>query len=60
MVFGPAQAPLARIRGQYRYRFLVKADKFLNVQKTLKEWLNHIKKPNALKVQIDVDPMSFL
>ncbi len=60
VVFGPAQAPIARIRGQYRYRFLIKADKFLNVQKTLESWISHIKKPNSLRVQIDVDPMSFL
>jgi primosomal protein N' (replication factor Y) len=38
-VLGPAPAPLSRLKGQYRYRLLVKADKGVNLQKTLEAWL---------------------
>lgn len=59
-VFGPAPAPMAVIRNQFRYRFLVKAEKNINIQKTISHWLSSLKKPNSIKVQIDVDPQSFL
>lgn len=39
-VLGPAPAPLSRLKGQYRYRLLVKADKGVNLQKTLRLWLS--------------------
>lgn len=58
--YGPAPAPMFRIRGRYRYRLLVHADKNLNIQKAVKEWLALVKVPSALKLQIDIDPQSFL
>lgn len=57
---GPAPAPLARLRGRYRYRLLVNADKAIHVQKTLADWVGSFKIPSTVRVQIDIDPQSFL
>ena len=57
---GPAPAPMARIRGRYRYRLLVRADKALNIQKTIAEWVGAVKVPGNVRVYIDIDPQSFL
>ncbi|MAM35516.1 MAG: primosomal protein N' [Micavibrio sp.] len=60
VTYGPAQAPLYRIRGRYRYRFLVHAEKHLNIQKAISDWRALVKIPSTVKVQIDIDPQSFL
>lgn len=57
---GPAPAPLARLRGKYRYRLLVNADKPVHMQKILADWVNGFKIPSTVRVQIDIDPQSFL
>jgi primosomal protein N' (replication factor Y) len=58
--FGPADAPFYRLRGNYRRRLLVRADKDLNVQKAVAEWTRRVKVPSALRIYIDIDPQSFL
>ena len=40
---GPAPAPFARLRGKFRYRLLVQADKNLNIQKTIEAWVGAVK-----------------
>ena len=57
---GPAPAPLARLRGKYRYRLLVRADRALNIQKTIAEWVGGHKVPSNIRVYVDIDPQSFL
>ena len=57
---GPAPAPMARLRGKYRYRLLVRADKSINLQKTVAAWVNGVKVPSTVRVYIDIDPQSFL
>lgn len=59
-VFGPAPAPIARIRGRYRTRLLVKADKTSALQGALSEWVHKIKVKGDLRIAIDIDPYSFL
>ena len=58
-VFGPAPAPVARIRGRYRVRLLVKADKSVSIQMALTEWTAQFKLPKSLRLSIDIDPQSF-
>jgi primosomal protein N' (replication factor Y) len=58
-VFGPAPAPIARIRGRHRVRLLVKAQKSAPIQAALGEWLAQFKLPNSLRLSIDIDPQSF-
>jgi primosomal protein N' (replication factor Y) len=58
-VFGPAPAPIARIRGRHRVRLLVKADKQAPLQKALAAWVGQFKLPSNLRLSIDIDPQSF-
>ena len=61
MVLGPAEAPLALIRGRYRFRLLVKASREVNLQDYLRAWLARTGKPRgSVRVVVDVDPQSFL
>lgn len=56
---GPTPAPLFLLRGRYRYRFIVVADKNINIQKIIKSWLQAVNAPKSIEVRIDVDPISF-
>jgi primosomal protein N' (replication factor Y) len=56
---GPAPAPFARLRGKYRFRLLVRADKDVNIQKHIGAWLDKIKLPSNVRVQVDIDPQNF-
>ncbi|MCA1776307.1 MAG: primosomal protein N' [Loktanella sp.] len=58
-VFGPAPAPIARIRGRHRVRLLVKADKGVPLQQALTEWVGQFRLPTNLRLAIDIDPQSF-
>lgn len=59
-VFGPAPAPIARVRGRHRVRLLVKAGKGAPLQAALAEWVAQLRVPNTLRMAIDIDPQSFM
>jgi primosomal protein N' (replication factor Y) len=60
-ILGPADAPLSLVRGRHRMRLLVKAPRAFDLSAYLREWLAGApKKHGALKLDIDVDPQSFL
>jgi primosomal protein N' (replication factor Y) len=60
-VLGPAEAPLAVIKGRYRFRLLVKSQRNVDLSEYLREWLAAGPKTKGnLKLEIDVDPQSFL
>jgi primosomal protein N' (replication factor Y) len=59
-VFGPADAPLALVRGLRRKRFLVRADRTVDLQAFLETWRSRMAPPSRIRVTIDVDPYSFL
>jgi primosomal protein N' (replication factor Y) (superfamily II helicase) len=59
-VLGPAPAPLALLRGRHRRRLLLKAPRATHVQSLIAEWLGRVDVPPAIRVQVDVDPYSFL
>jgi len=60
-VLGPAEAPLAVIKGRYRFRLLVKSPRNVDVSAYLREWLAGAPKASgSLKLEVDVDPQSFL
>ncbi len=59
-VYGPAQAPLSRVRGQFRIRFLVRANRQVALQKIIESWLSEAKLPSGVRVVCDIDPYSFL
>ncbi|MDB9698294.1 primosomal protein N' [Planktomarina temperata] len=58
-IFGPAPAPIARIRGRHRVRLLIKAQKHAPIQAALTAWTALFKLPNSLRLSIDIDPQSF-
>lgn len=58
-VFGPAPAPIARIRGRHRVRLLVKAAKGVPLQAALTAWTRQIRLPANVRLSIDIDPQSF-
>ncbi|WP_374655234.1 primosomal protein N' [Dongia sp.] len=59
-VLGPAPAPLALLRGRHRLRFLLKTRRDIASQGVLKAWLRGLKFPGDLRLQIDIDPYSFM
>ncbi len=59
-VLGPAPAPLALLRGRYRYRLLMKTPRETHIQRLLREWLGGVSPRGGLRVQIDIDPYSFM
>jgi primosomal protein N' (replication factor Y) len=59
-VLGPAPAPLAVLRGRHRRRLLLQAERSVNVQSVLREWLTKVKFGGSTRLQVDVDPYSFL
>jgi len=58
-VYGPAPAPIARIRGRHRVRLLVKAAKGAPIQPAIAAWLGQLKAPANLRLAVDIDPQSF-
>jgi primosomal protein N' (replication factor Y) len=60
LVLGPAEAPLALLRGRHRRRLLFKADRRIAVQPLVAEWVARVQVPGIVRVQIDIDPYSFL
>jgi primosomal protein N' (replication factor Y) len=58
-VFGPAPAPIARVRGRHRVRLLVKADKAAPLQRALTQWAGQFRLKGDLRMAIDIDPQSF-
>ena len=58
-VFGPAPAPIARIRGRHRVRLLVKAAKGAPIQQAIARWIAPIRLKGDLRLGVDIDPQSF-
>lgn len=56
---GPADAPMYRLRGKFRRRLLVRADKNIDIQKAITAWLKSVSIASTVRVQIDIDPQSF-
>jgi primosomal protein N' (replication factor Y) len=58
-VFGPADAPLGLIRGRRRKRFLVRAERSVDLSAYMAAWRARLRPPGALRLSIDIDPYSF-
>jgi primosomal protein N' (replication factor Y) len=59
-VLGPAPAPLAILRRRHRRRFLVKAERNVNLQRVLRDWLGRVRLGGSVRLQVDIDPYSFI
>jgi primosomal protein N' (replication factor Y) len=60
-LLGPAEAPLALVRGRYRYRLLAKSARAYDLSAYMRDWLAGAPKTKGdLKLEVDIDPVSFL
>ncbi|WP_428426490.1 primosomal protein N' [Pararhizobium sp.] len=60
-ILGPAEAPLALIRGRHRFRLLVHGRRNSDMQAFVKTMMaNGPKVRGSVNVQLDIDPQSFL
>ncbi|MGH6770789.1 MAG: replication restart helicase PriA, partial [Xanthobacteraceae bacterium] len=60
-VLGPAEAPLALVRGRYRFRILVRSPRGFDLSAYLREWTAKApRKKGNIRLDVDVDPQSFL
>ena len=59
-VYGPAEAPLALIRGRRRKRFLVRAERAIDLSAYMATWRARVRPPASIRLAIDIDPYSFL
>jgi len=59
-VYGPAPAPLSVLRGRHRHRLLIHANRQVDVQGAIREWLGNLTWKSGTRVAVDVDPYSFM
>ncbi|WP_105431153.1 primosomal protein N' [Neorhizobium sp. T6_25] len=60
-VLGPAEAPLALVRGRHRFRLLVHGRRNSDMQAFLRAMMeNGPKQRGSVQIQLDIDPQSFL
>lgn len=59
-ILGPSEAPISRLRGLYRRRLFIQAEPGVNISAYMTAWRKRVKVPNKYKVQIDIDPQSFV
>jgi primosomal protein N' (replication factor Y) len=60
-VLGPAEAPIALVRGRYRFRLMAKSSRGFDLSVYLRQWLAAAPKATGnLRLDVDVDPQSFL
>jgi len=59
-LWGPAPAPLYMLRGKFRYRLLVKADRAINLPDLMRGWVETVSYPSSVRVKTDIDPQSFV
>ena len=59
-VLGPAEAPIAVVRGRHRFRLLVKSPRDFDLSGYLRDWLAGApKRKGSVKLEVDIDPQSF-
>lgn len=60
-LFGPADAPVAMVRGRHRVRLLAQSGKDFDLSGYVRFWLEQAPKATGnLRVQVDIDPQSFM
>lgn len=59
-ILGPSEPPIGRLRGQFRRRVLVQAEQTINLSAYMQAWRKKMRLPPKIKMQIDIDPQSFM
>lgn len=55
-VFGPAPAPLQRLKNRHHFLVNVKVEKKVNLQKLIRDVMKNLKLPNSIRIRINIDP----
>ena len=58
LIAGPSPAPIARMRGYYRYNIVLKNKDRLAICTLLKKVLASFRRPHGVLIAVDVDPVS--
>ena len=58
-VLGPVNAPIFKIQGKFRIRYLIRGSKTMKLQNSLSEIISKYKFPTGIKLSVDVDPITF-
>jgi primosomal protein N' (replication factor Y) len=60
-LLGPAEAPVAVVRGRHRFRLLLKSPRRFDLSAQVRAWLADAPSPEGdVKLEVDIDPQSFL
>jgi len=59
-LLGPAPAPIAKIRGQYRYFILLKGEKIDPLREAVGTALKKLVSPLDVRINMDIDPLDML
>ncbi len=59
-VLGPVEAPINLLKGQFRYRILLKGKSRKKLNIFTKKMINFVKIPSTVRVVVDVDPYTFM
>lgn len=59
-VWGPAPPPIAMVRGWRRRRFIIQADRSVDLSAFMAAWRSAFRVPASVRVNVDIDPYSFL
>jgi len=55
-IYGPAPAPLQKLKNRHHFLIHLKADKKINVQKLIKDLLSQISIPPKIRLRININP----
>jgi len=58
-ILGPVNAPIYKIQGKFRIRYLIRGSKTIKLQNSLSEIISKYKFPAGIKLSVDVDPITF-
>ena len=59
-ILGPVEAPIFLLRGQYRFRILIKGNSRKTLNKFTRFIIQNCPTPHSIKLIVDVDPYSFM
>lgn len=59
-MMGPSPAPLAQIKGRYRWQLLLKGERIIHLQHLVHSLMEESRRLKGVRIEVDVDPLSIL
>ena len=59
-ILGPTAAPLAKVRGRYRWQILLKSSLRKDLHRLLARFKEKLRLPTVVRISIDIDPVDML